>query len=130
MAAQPTIVLDASAFLAMIKGEKGWDRVAAVLSTSTMSVVNAAEVYSKMVDWGMTRDEQFKFHALLENIVQPFDLDLAVRSGALRGPTRARGLSLADRACLAYAQSLGVPAMTADKAWAGTKIDVAIELVR
>jgi PIN domain nuclease of toxin-antitoxin system len=40
------------------------------------------------------------------------------------------GLGLADRACLALALELGVPAMTADRAWAELDADVAINVVR
>jgi ribonuclease VapC len=48
----------------------------------------------------------------------------------LRLATRERGLSLADRACLALAQRLALPALTADRAWAGLDLAVAVELVR
>ena len=41
--------------------------------------------------------------------------------------TRSAGLSLADRACLALASRLGVPAVTADRAW--TTLDVGVEIV-
>ncbi len=44
--------------------------------------------------------------------------------------TRNRGLSLADRACLALALDKGWPVMTADRAWAGLDIDVEVEMIR
>lgn len=40
------------------------------------------------------------------------------------------GLSLGDRACLALAAELGIPALTADQTWAGLDIGVKVELIR
>ena len=49
----------------------------------------------------------------------------------LRPLARARGLSLADRACLALAQRLGVPVVTADGAWAQIpNLGVEVTLIR
>ena len=45
-------------------------------------------------------------------------------------PTRATGLSLGDRACLALAQRLRVPAVTADREWANVNVGITIQLVR
>ena len=124
------IVLDSSAILAMIKAEPGWERVVAALPGAVMSSVNAAEVYSKLIEWRMTPDEQQKFQAVLADLVVPFDNDLALRTGALRAATKAHGLSIGDRACLALAQRLQARAMTADKAWSAVKTGVEIELIR
>jgi ribonuclease VapC len=124
------IVLDASAYLAMIKGEKGWARVAAVLPDAVMSSVNAAEIYAKLSEWQLTRDELAKYEALMEGLVVAFDNDLALRSGVLRKATRHLGLSLGDRACLALAQRLGVPVLTADQAWANAPSGIEIEIIR
>ena len=128
--AAPTVVLDSSAVLAMFKAEPGWDRVVAVLPRAVLSTVNAAEVYSKLVEWKLTREEQMKFQAMLVNLVVPYDNDLALRTGALRAATQEFGLSFADRACLALAQRLGVRVMTADKIWAKVKTGVEIDVIR
>ena len=128
--AAPTVVLDSSAVLAMFKAEPGWDRVVAVLPRAVLSTVNAAEVYSKLVEWKLTREEQMKFQAMLINLVVPYDNDLALRTGALRAATQEFGLSFADRACLALAQRLGVRVMTADKIWAKVKTGVEIDVIR
>ena len=48
-----------------------------------------------------------------------FDAAQAKVAGDLRSLTRAQGLSLGDRTCLALAPALGLPAMTADRAWGG-----------
>jgi ribonuclease VapC len=50
--------------------------------------------------------------------VVSFDEGLARRAGALRPATKSLGLSLGDRACLALAQRVGLPVLTADRTWA------------
>jgi hypothetical protein len=72
------------------------------------------------------------FHAqregLLGDALQVVSLDEAdgPEIARLRLATRERGLSLADRACLALAQRLALPALTADRAWAGLELDLAV----
>ncbi len=51
-------------------------------------------------------------------------------SADLRSATRAHGLSLGDRACLALARSAGLPVLTADREWRGVGLDMEIELIR
>ena len=64
--------------------------------------------------------------AILGNIsveIVPFDEELAYRAGLLQPATRAAGLSLGDRACLALAERLSLPAMTSDRVWATLQLD-------
>jgi PIN domain nuclease of toxin-antitoxin system len=42
----------------------------------------------------------------------------------------AKGLSLGDRTCLALAQRLGAPAVTAEHTWSELPLDVAVHLIR
>jgi ribonuclease VapC len=110
-------VLDSSALLALLLGEPGSDRVKAVLPDALLSAVNLAEVMSKLCERGMPAGEaRTAIEATGVRIVD-FDIDQACLSGELRPGTRAAGLSLGDRACLALAQLRQVPAMTADTAW-------------
>jgi PIN domain nuclease of toxin-antitoxin system len=62
--------------------------------------------------------------------VVAFDSDQAQRTGELIVLTRSHGLSLGDRACLALAQSRGIPALTADRAWLGLDVGVEIRSLR
>ena len=62
--------------------------------------------------------------------VTPLDEPTATRVGALREATRPRGLSLGDRACIALAEKLGLPALTADHAWADLDLGVEVVLIR
>ena len=62
--------------------------------------------------------------------VVDFDETLAFSAGALRPATRAAGLSLGDRACLALAMQLDRPALTADRAWSRLRVGVEVEILR
>jgi PIN domain nuclease of toxin-antitoxin system len=53
-----------------------------------------------------------------------------MRAGALVAAYRRRGISLGDAACLATAEALGLPVLTADRAWATLGIDLDIRLIR
>jgi PIN domain nuclease of toxin-antitoxin system len=44
--------------------------------------------------------------------------------------TKAHGLSLADRACLALAKRLDLPVVTADRDWAGLDLGITVQLIR
>lgn len=59
--------------------------------------------------------------------VLPFDVEDAELAAGLRPLTIRAGLSLADRACLALAAKLKIPAITADRAW--KKLDLSVEIV-
>ena len=63
-------------------------------------------------------------------IIADFDQSRAIASAILEPKTRQRGLSLADRACLALAIELGLPAVTADRAWRDLDVGVQIRLIR
>lgn len=110
-------VLDASALLCLMNNESGADRVAAVLPRAVIGAVNLAEVATKLGELGADADEARALLAPLHLLVVPFDESAAFVAGALRTATRACGLSLGDRACLALAAQRGATAVTTDKAW-------------
>lgn len=123
-------VLDASAVLAVIQGEPGADMVMAALEDTLISTVNYAEVISKLVERGATYEDA---DAAVQKIAVPvvdFDLALARRTGALRSATRSRGLSLADRACLALGERERVPVLTSDRRWEGALPNIEVRLIR
>jgi len=124
------VVLDASAILALLYRETGDDVVAAALNGAAVSTVNVAEVLSKLADTGMPVAEMREAIDDLVLTIVPFDVDLSYAAGLLRPMTKAQGLSLGDRACLALARRLGVPALTADQAWKEVSVGVDIQVVR
>lgn len=60
----------------------------------------------------------------------PLTVEDANLAAVLRAPTRAAGLSLADRCCLALAKRLRATAVTADRAWTRSDHGVPVELIR
>ena len=124
------VVLDASALLAYIHGETGADRVAAVVEEAIISTVNFAEAMTKLVLTTRSRERALLLIEEAEVDVVDFDQKLAQETGALADLTRARGLSLGDRACLALAQREHAVALTADRAWRKVDVGVDIQFIR
>jgi PIN domain nuclease of toxin-antitoxin system len=113
------MVLDSSAVLALLLGEPGAEKVIAALPGALMSNVNIAEVISKLCERGMPAVQARIAVEAIGITPVDFDFEQACVVGELRPVSRALGLSLGDRACLALARSRNVPAMTADAAWQG-----------
>jgi ribonuclease VapC len=109
-------VLDASAILALVLEEPGAQRVEAFLPGGMASAVNLGEVVAKLRDLGMEMESVDEIVAGMQLEVHGHDLTAALAAGHLRPMTRSAGLSLADRACLALAKTLHLPALTADRA--------------
>lgn len=126
----PETVLDASAILAVIHGEPGAETVTAALEDAVILTVNYAEVISKLVERGSSYEDADKTVQELAVSVVDFDLPLARRTGALRALTKDRGLSLADRACLALAEREQTAALTSDRRWLGAVPDIEVQLIR
>lgn len=124
------IVLDASAVLAMIQQEPGAAAVAEILDRAVISSVNLAEVASRVVDGGVDAQVAKRMLDDFYLDVSAFDVELAHASAALRAGTRFLGLSLGDRACLALGMTLGLPVLTADRAWDELDIGVEVQLLR
>lgn len=123
-------VFDTSAVLAILLGEPGGDFAADHLEGSHISAVNVIEVLTRLIDGGSNGSDARTFLSQLGLSVVQLDHGLAVDAAVLRGPTRYRGLSLGDRACLALARRKGVPVLTADRQWEGLDIGVEIRLIR
>lgn len=109
-------VLDASALLAYLLGEDGWQAVEQRLEAGARCAsVNWSEVAQKILaadrDWDLARGLLIS-HGIAVEPVSIGDAELAARRWR-----RGQELSLADRLCLAVADRLGVEAWTADTAW-------------
>lgn len=124
-------VLDASAILALIYGEPGAERVTVALEQgAAISAVNWSEVAAKLTEGNFARGEIEEMLSVLKIEVVAFDEQAAFDAGLLRPATRARGLSLGDRACLALAERLGAPALTTDRAWQQLGLGVEVTPIR
>ena len=126
-----SIVLDASALLAVLNREPGVEKLTPqLLSAAISSTVNLAEVQSKLVSRGIKPDEAWEatISPIRESAV--FTDEQAKIAGNLIARTSAFGLSLGDRACLALGIALKAPVYTADRSWKNLKLGVRIHLVR
>jgi ribonuclease VapC len=124
-------VLDASALLALLRKETGWENVASQTTQSAISVVNWSEVIQKILVRGGDVVDVTVVRQGIE--VLGISLILFTSEDAERAAQlwlQAKHLSLGDRACLALALRLGVPALTADKIWEKLAIGVEVKLIR
>jgi PIN domain nuclease of toxin-antitoxin system len=124
------IVADASAILAALKNEPFSNVDARLLVGATVSAVNVCEVLSKLHDDGLNEEQAQAAVAVMDLRVVPFDGLQARTAARLRSMTRHAGLSLGDRACLALADRLGYPVVTADRVWASLEVGIEIIMIR
>jgi PIN domain nuclease of toxin-antitoxin system len=126
------IVLDASALLAMLRGEPGGNAVAESLDNSAMLTVNLAEVVGFYARRGSGEGETRRLLTALPTQIYDLDADLAYTVGLLVPMTMKAGLSFGDRACLSLARRLRTKAMTADRSWSriAQAVGVEVELIR
>ena len=122
------IVLDASAVIALLRQENGAAVVAAQVRGATMSTVNVAEVFQRMLELGVDPQAVVRQLVRFDVNVVPLSLRQAERAAALRAPTRPKGLALGDRVCLALALELGLPVLTGEEKWleVPTGVDVCL----
>lgn len=123
-------VLDASAVLAVLRNEPGADRVRDQLHGALVSSVNLSEVYYKAWDNGAAREA---VRWAIDNLpIQsiPFDAEQAVVAASIRAQTLIKGISFADRACLALGLTKGLPVVTSDDRWSALEIGVEVRLFR
>jgi PIN domain nuclease of toxin-antitoxin system len=124
------IVFDASALLALMRGEPGADAVASHLGRAAMSSVNVTEVYGRLLREAFAPDEFRRDIESLDFAAHDFTAEHAFLAGRMEPATRPLGLSLGDRACLALALQLGVPALSGDRRWLKADVGVTVDLFR
>ncbi len=123
------IVLDASALLALINREPGWEVVAraAAGDDATISAVNYSEVLQKSARVGIAAEE---IDAALDELaitITPFGrLDARLAASFYRHRS---DLSLADRVCLALGRSLSSATYTSDRSWLNWADDLGVHVV-
>lgn len=125
-----TAVLDSSAVLAWLRDEPGANVVHPLLPVAIMSAANWSETWQKMDQHGADASQATSRLRTLGVRVEPLTEADAVTAANLWTHTRAAGLSLADRCCLALAARLNLPTVTADTAWAELDIDIPVRVIR
>ena len=125
-----SVVLDASALLALLNTELGQEEVERSIPGAAISAVNLSEVVAKLTEAGMSEEAVRSALEDIEIDVHPFDRESAYRTGVLRTATKKLGLSLGDRACIALGGQLQRPVLTADRNWRDLKLGLEIRLIR
>lgn len=124
------IVLDSSAVLTFLYAEPGQEIVKEALEAGRISAANWSETLQKIAFHGGDPVRQGDLLTLLGLEIDPLTRADAATAARFFPLTHRAGLSLGDRCCLALAQRIGVPALTADRAWSKLDIDVDVRLVR
>ncbi|QCB42624.1 PIN domain-containing protein [Sphingomonas sp. PAMC26645] len=117
-----SVVLDASAVLALIRDEPGADKVVPHIGRAAISAVNLQEVIKEMLLSGLNDPTVRELLGELRLDVRAHDAEAAYAAAGLHGQTREFGRGLGDRSCLALAMQLDVPALTADREWKKVKV--------
>ncbi len=115
------MILDSSALLAVLQNEPGASEVVATLEPFSISAVNLSEVMTKLIQFGIPEMDAISTLKELNLDIITVDEDIAFLAGSLTRLTRAFGLSLGDRICLATAILQSQSALTADRIWADIK---------
>ena len=123
-----TVVLDASAVLALLQEEEGADEVEGLLDGASMACVNLSEVIQKAEQHGVeTEGLEYDLEALGIEF-RDFGMSMARPTAELWSP--GSGLSIGDRACLALAQTIDAPAVTTDGRWVEAIPSIDVWLIR
>jgi ribonuclease VapC len=125
-----TVILDASAMLALIFGENGAENVIPFVQGSQILAINFSEVVARVIGIDGNPERAEVAANKLEIDIVPFDRKHAMLTAQIMSRTSAIGASLADRACLAFAEATGFPVLTADKDWSKLNLGVDIRQIR
>lgn len=121
---------DASSLLAVAFREPGGKVARGALRGSLVSSVNWSEVIQKLQARGKDTTQLARLFMGLGVTIVPFGVEAAERAASLYGETRAFGLSLGDRACLALGLETGREVYTADHRWTGIPLDLKVRATR
>ncbi len=130
------MVLDSSALLTLLFRETGHENVNHTLTNYAchITTVNRAEVIGRLILKGIQTNTALTATNSINALIAPIDQEVADIAGMLVEHSKPYGLSLGDRICLAYAQKVNLPVLTADKVWStlpkGILKSVDIHLVR
>lgn len=125
-----TVVVDASAVLALLKNETGADVVAPVARAALLSAVNLIEVRSKLIDAVSDIDAAMGLLSRFEISTVPLTSAQATIAADLWPVVKGRNVSLADRACLALGIERRATVLTGDRRWIELGLSLDIRLIR
>jgi PIN domain nuclease of toxin-antitoxin system len=125
-----SVVFDASALLAIVFDERGMDKALAEVDRALVCTVNLLETLDKA---RRKNHEPAQVREQLERLgvmFAPFEEADAMISSALPRKIGTRGLSLADRCCLAFAIARKLPVLTGDRDWVKLDLPIEVRLIR
>jgi ribonuclease VapC len=123
-------VLDSSAVLAVFLNEPGGEIVIPILEGALLSTVNLAEVHARMLDRGAMAAHAWSHVQSIQCEICFFTEQQARIAAELLPVTRAFGLSLGDRACLALAIDRRATVYTTDRIWKNLRLGINVEVIR
>ena len=115
-----SVILDASAMLALLFDEPGAALVMPHARGSRLLAVNFAEVMERVIRAGGSPAQAERMIDRLEITIVPFDRTLARHAAELRQRTRFMGASLAS----------GLPILSADRDWQKLDLGLDIRMIR
>lgn len=122
------IIFDASALIALFAKENGYQTIKSHMKDAIISSVNIAEVYKYCIETqSLTQNDARKLIELSDVRIIDFCHEQALISSTIIHKTKAYGLSLGDRACIALALFKNHPILTCDKIW--EKLDLNIKFI-
>ena len=125
-----SVVLDASALMALLRAEPGAELVAASLADSIISTVNYSEVLKKTIERGGAAEPVAAFIRSLSVAIIAFDESQAAASAALYPQTKEHGLSFADRACLALGVERRASVLTTERKMGLLRLPITVKVIR
>lgn len=123
-------VVDASVVLAVVREEPGSDVALSKLDNALISSVNVCEVLYKIVASGGSMESAQWIIGKLPIVSIPFCNEQALVAASIHKKTHRKGISFADRACLALGLTHDVPVLTGERKWQSLGIDVKVETFR
>ena len=125
------IIFDASAVIGLFAKEKGVEVIKKHSRNAIISSVNISEVYKYCIDKQNLTTEECRNIMTISGIkIINFDEKQALIAASIYPQTKALGLSLGDRACIALALEKHYPVLTCDKIWEKVDLNIKFIIVR
>jgi PIN domain nuclease of toxin-antitoxin system len=125
-----SVVLDASAVIAVLNSEPGAELVLGVLAGSVISAVNYSEILKKTIERNGSPGRVANIIRDLAVAIIPFDEAHAVTAAELYPEVKPHGMSFADRACLSLGILRHVTVMTSERKMGLLNLPIKVKLIR
>jgi ribonuclease VapC len=124
------VVLDASAIIAVLRGEPGHEYVIPYLAGSLVSTINVAEVLCTARSFGSNPEKDSMALQMMQLKRMAFVEEQARIVASIYSQTSGSSIGIADRACLSLGIMHKLPVLTGDRTWAACDVGVEVRLFR